>query len=112
MSNVGLRIALLFVIVIPALYASSCTYTSSRRNKAFDSVGVGDTKEAVIQKMGSPSVREVPGALFSRYASQQCQERCAERLWYENRLSLDTEAWSFELDKIGQVVEKTRWVSP
>lgn len=50
--------------------------------------------------------------LFARYASQPCGGDCAERLWFENRLSLDTEAWSVELDKSGRVIKKSRWISP
>lgn len=100
------------MVVLPAPYVSSCSYISSRKGKAFDAINVGDVEETVIQKMGSPAVREKPGTLFSRYASEPCREPCAERLWYENSLSLDIEAWSFELNAASQVIRKSRWISP
>jgi hypothetical protein len=37
---------------------------------------------------------------------------CVERLWFENRLGLDIEAWSIELDRGSRVVHKAHWVSP
>ena len=111
-SGKGVKIMLWSLILIPAVYVSSCSYISSRKSKAFDAINVGDAEAVVSQKMGVPSVREKPGALFSRYASEPCREPCVERLWYENRLGLDTEAWSFEMSTAGQVIKKSRWVSP
>lgn len=108
----ALRIGLLAVLAVPILYISSCTITSLIRNRAFDAVTIGDTAESVIRKMGEPSVRETPGNLFSRYAAKQCAAPCVDRLWYENRLTLDTEAWSIELDDNGRVIDKARWISP
>jgi hypothetical protein len=91
----------------------ACSVTSHLRNSAFDAVQVGDTEADVIARFGTqPSVRERPGALFSRYASQPCGGECSERLWFENRFSLDTEAWSVELDKSSRVIRKSRWASP
>lgn len=104
------------LLVIGAVFVASigaCSLKSYSRNSAFDAVQVGDAEATVIARFGTqPSVRERPGALFARYASQPCGGECAERLWFENRLSLDTEAWSVELDKNGRVIEKSRWVSP
>lgn len=108
----ALRIGLLAVLAVPILYISSCTITSLIRNRAFDAVTIGDTAKSVIRKMGEPSVREPPGNLFSRYAAKQCAAPCVDRLWYENRLTLDTEAWSIELDDNGRVIDKARWISP
>ncbi|WP_141758613.1 hypothetical protein [Duganella sp. HH105] len=95
------------------LVVGACSFTSHSRNSAFAAVQVGDTEAAVIARFGTqPSVRERPGILFARYASQPCGGQCAERLWFENRLSLDTEAWSVELDKNGRTINKLRWISP
>lgn len=108
-----LTVALLVVGAVVAGSIGACSYESRDRNSAFDAVQVGDTETSVIARFGTqPSVRERPGALFSRYASQPCGGKCAERLWFENRLSFDTEAWSVELDKDGRVIKKSRWVSP
>jgi hypothetical protein len=109
-------LATVVLLAIGAAVAGSigaCSYMSHVWNVAFDVVQVGDTEAAVIAGFGTqPSVREVPGKLFSRYATQPCGGDCAQRLWFENRLSLDTEAWSVELDKTHRVIKKSRWISP
>lgn len=94
------------------LYFSACTYVSAKKSAAFESVNAGDPEGVVIRALGEPSVREHPDVLFSRYASTACQEPCTERLWYENRLSFDIEAWSIELDSKRRVLDKTHWQSP
>lgn len=82
------------LLLIGASIASSIaawSYKSHVRNSAFDAVQVGDTDASVIARFGTqPSVQEKPGTLFSRDASQPCGGDCAARLWFENRLSLDT----------------------
>lgn len=108
----SVKVALWSIVVILALYVASCNYVSYEKGKAFDLVSIGDTEAAVVQRMGMPAVREKPGALFARYASEVCKEACVERLWYENAFSFDTEAWSFELNRSGQVIDKSRWISP
>lgn len=108
-----LTITLLVLAVVAVGGFGACSYKSRMRNSAFEAVRLGDTEAAVIASFGAePSVREKPRALFSRYASQPCGGECAERLWFENRISFDTEAWSVELDKNRRVIKKTRWVSP
>jgi hypothetical protein len=102
-----------FAIVILVAYIRDCSLISSSRNKAFEAIKIGDTEANVVARFGaSPSVREKPGALFARYASQPCMESCIERLWFENWLAFDTEAWSVELDRSARVVHKAHWVSP
>jgi hypothetical protein len=106
-------VAFLVIAATVTLTIGACSYQSHVRNSAFDDVQVGDMEATVIARFGAqPSVRERPGTLFSRYASQPCGGDCARRLWFENRLSLDTEAWSVELDTNARVVRKSRWVSP
>ncbi|GJI96559.1 hypothetical protein RugamoR57_32770 [Duganella caerulea] len=108
-------LSVILLIISAAIVASVglCAFKSHSRNAAFDAVRVGDTEAAVIARFGAqPSVREKAGALFARYASQPCDGSCVERLWFENSLSLDTEAWSVALDKDRRVVGKSRWVSP
>jgi len=101
------------VMVSLILYIGGCSLISGSRNKAFEAVQIGDTEVSVIARFGTPpSVREKPGALFARYASQPCMGACVERLWFENRLGLDIEAWSIELDRGSRVVHKAHWVSP
>lgn len=108
-----LTIALLVLAAAVVGSVGACSYKSHARNSAFDAMQIGDTEASVIDRFGTqPSVREKPGMSFARYASQPCGGDCAERLWFENRLSLDTEAWSVELDKSGRVIKKSRWISP
>jgi hypothetical protein len=108
-----IAVALITVIAVIASYVGRCAFIAGSRNKAFDAVQIGDTDVEVIARFGTaPSVREKQGALFPRYASQSCMSTCVERLWFENRLAFDTEAWSVELDRGARVVQKTHWLSP
>ena len=103
-----------FLAIGMAVVGSSgaCAYKSYFFNAAFDAVQMGDTEASVIARFNTqPTEREKPVALFARYASQPCGGDCIERLWFENRLSLDTEAWSVELDKHRRVIKKSRWIS-
>ena len=100
------------VLILPILYISACTYKSHNGNSAFDAINTGDTEAMVIDTFGTPSVRDKPDILYRRYASRPCKSPCAERLWYENRLSLFDEAWSLEIDQNGRVIDKARWASP
>lgn len=107
--------ALLLLIVSSVIAASigSCAFVSHTRNAAFESVQLGTSESDVLTLFGSkPSVREKPGVLFARYASEPCSASCVERIWFENRLSLDTEAWSIELDQDKRAIKKSHWMSP
>jgi hypothetical protein len=100
------------IAVVPVLYLATCSYVASARTKAFDSVQIGDPEHAVIAAFGSPSFRESTDVRFTRYGATQCSTPCTERLWFENRLGLDMEAWSVELDGSRRVIKKSHWVSP
>lgn len=86
------RILLWLFVIIPMLYVTACNFLSKRRASAFASINTGDAREVVLKHFGLPSKIERAGTLFARYASQQCQNPCVERLWFENRLTLDMEA--------------------
>lgn len=104
---------LLIIGLIITIYIGGCEFVSHAKNKAFDLVQVGDMESTVVGLFGAtPIVREKPGVLFFRYATHPCSSPCTERLWFENRFSLDTEAWSVEMDQNGRVIKKSRWVSP
>jgi hypothetical protein len=112
---VRLNRTIISIAVIAAIlmsYFATCMYIKMKRQAAYDSVKVGDTADSVILRFGDPSVREGQEKLFSRYASSRCQSPCVERLWFENRLALDIEAWSVSLGSDGKVIEKYHWVSP
>jgi hypothetical protein len=100
------------VVAVALLYMAACSYVRAKRQEAFNSVNVGDMATSVVARFGTPSVRERPEKLFPRYTSSRCQSPCVERLWFENRLALDLEAWSVSLESDGRVVEKYHWVSP
>lgn len=114
MKGKSVLLAVLWMI-FAAIIASTgtCSFKSYSQNHAFDEVQIGDTEAAVIARFGEkPSFSEQSNTHFLRYATQQCSGECVRRLWYENRLSFDTEAWSVELDKHNRVIKKSRWVSP
>ena len=101
------------VILVPVLYISTCSVISNRRAKGFEAVSVGNTEQQVVNALGTPSVLESGGgAYFPRYGAKACSAPCAERLWFENRMTLDAEAWSVELDASGMVIKKSHWISP
>ena len=107
------RILVWAVLLLPAVYVSTCSYVSHRSATSFDAISVGDAEDKVIELLGRPSVREMAGGQpFGRYGGKLCNAPCAERLWFENRLSLDTEAWSVDLDANRRVIDKSRWMSP
>jgi hypothetical protein len=104
---------LTILALVPLLYISTCSVICCKRSKDFERVGVGNTEQQVVAALGTPSVLEKSsGASFSRYGAQACAAPCAERFWFENRLTLDSEAWSVELDAGGKVIKKSHWVSP
>lgn len=112
MKNIA-KVLLLGLVASPVVYVSSCSYLSHSRRAAFDAVVVGDSQETVARKFGSSVVIErSKGQPFLRYASQACTMPCVERWWLENRMALDTEAWSVEFDQEGRVVRKVTWSSP
>jgi hypothetical protein len=100
----------LFLGIVPA-YVVACAGTSASRSHAFNAIQLGDTRQAVVDVFGVPSVVELRGQPFLRYTSAPCVG-CKERLWFENRLSLDTEAWSIELNFEDRVIKKYAWHSP
>jgi hypothetical protein len=107
------RIVLWGILLVPVLYVSTCSYVSHRKASAFDTINVGDAEGEVVRVLGPPSVREKAGGTpFSRYSSKACIAPCTERLWFENRLGIDTEAWSINLDVNRRVIDKARWISP
>lgn len=104
----------LFASGVAALIGTAaCGLRARTFNAAFDKLQLGDSEATVLQLFGAqPSVREAPGQPFFRYASDACKGACAARLWFENRLSLDTQAWSVEFDRDGRLIKKSRWISP
>ncbi len=107
-----MKIVGLLLLGIAILYLVSCSGLSASKSRAFDSIKPGDSRKVVVDALGTPDVRELPGRLFARYASKPCGGACKERLWFENKLSLGIEAWSVELDQNGRVINKAYWHSP
>lgn len=104
---------LAIIIFVPLLYVVSCTAVNAKRASGFENVKAGNTIQQVLADLGSPSVREKSGgAPFVRYASKPCTDPCAQRFWYENRLTMDTEAWSVDFNANGREIDKYHWVSP
>lgn len=99
-------------VICPILYLSTCSYITEKRSAAYHTVNIGDTEANVIDKFAADPIREKQGVLFSRYSSSICQAPCVERLWFENRLTLDTEAWWTEFGIDGRAIDKGYVVSP
>lgn len=103
--------AIFVVMCLFGLTMVACSYIGTRTQKVLDTIHVGDTKEAVIAKLGTPSDIEPPFTDYGRYDAKKCQGDCVERLWYEHRICLD-EAWLVELDKNNKVISTGHVVSP
>ncbi|WP_313413372.1 hypothetical protein [Stenotrophomonas sp.] len=93
-------------------YVAGCSAISAWHSRALASVPVGAGKAEVLRGLGQPDVVEDAGVPFTRYASSGCSGHCAQRWWYENRLGLDTEAWSVELDAADRVLATSHLTSP
>ena len=104
-------ICFIVVTVLVSPFAS-CSYISHERNAAFNSVLIGDNKHKVIDAFDAKFVSKPSGVAYRKYDTGGCQSPCVERLWFENILSMDIEAWSFDLDKEGRVIGKGKWNSP
>src|SRR4051812_10489825 len=102
----------LCLVVIMLGCAASAIYSEHKIDRGFGIVEVGDTKAAVEARMGEPSVVKQQGEPFFRYADSLCEDPCTERLWYEARYLLDSEAWSVDIAQDGRVTDKYHWVSP
>ena len=101
-----------FFLFVVFSYIAAAVYISNQRQNAFDAVKIGDDRERVLALFGSSFVSEQGNNAFVRYTSAKCVEPCRERLWFENRMTLDTEAWSVEFGDGHRVIEKTQWNSP
>ncbi|MEQ7665632.1 hypothetical protein ABQG29_20650, partial [Xanthomonas nasturtii] len=107
-----MKIVVLLLVCGAVIYLATCSGLSASKSHAFEVIKHGDSREAVVDALGVPDVRELPGKLFARYASKPCEGSCKERLWFENKLSLGIEAWSVELDQDDHVIDKAHWHSP
>jgi hypothetical protein len=83
-----------------AIGLPACTFLAGRTDKVFDTIRVGDTKESVISKMGTPS---------RIHPRDQCTGACVHRLWYDSPC---LDVWLVDLDKNNKVIEKDREFSP
>jgi hypothetical protein len=106
------KIIIWFFVATPIFYIATCSYISAGKSKAFELVNIGDPEESVVRVLGNPSVRETADTPFNRYIYNPCTGECRYRLWFENRLGLDAEAWLIELDNDKQVVRKSHLNSP
>jgi hypothetical protein len=106
------KILVSVAIFVPVVFFSSCAYISHKGNSAYEVTQAGDMQSAVIEKFDMPFVRKASGERFAKYAAEGCMKPCAERLWFENRMSLGIEAWTVDFDKRGLAIDKYHWVSP
>jgi len=100
------------LLLLPFAYAGVGFATQFRRQAAFDKTEIGDSYEDVLRRFGTPSAVDGADKAFTRYADRPCPAPCVKRIWFENRLFLDIEAWSVSFDANGRVVQATHWVSP
>jgi hypothetical protein len=110
--NTPLRLTLITFAAAAGLGIATYAYTVSKYEKAFSAATDDETRGAVLERFGSPSMRESRGTPFMRYATASCVAPCYERLWWENPILKGIEAWSVEFNPDGKVIHKAHWVSP
>ena len=101
-------------LVCGALVAgiAGCTLAVARYDRAFEATRDGEPASVVVERFGSPSVRENAAQPFVIYASNRCVAPCVVRLWWEHPVLKGIEAWSVESGANNDVVHKAHWVSP
>ncbi len=110
--NRAKRLVLWFAVGGICLGIAACMHTVSQYENAFAATIVGDAESLVVERFGSPSVRENKADRFLKYAANSCGAPCTERLWWEHPVFRGIEAWSVEFDAMGKAINKTHWVSP
>lgn len=98
--------------LIPVFYLAACSFNSHKGNSALSELKNGDSEARVLALFGPPTTREKPGVGYIRYVNDKCSDPCAERLWFENRMSLADEAWVITLDSKRTVIKSAHLVSP
>src|SRR5688500_8059033 len=111
MSKIIQRLILVLLAIAVVLIAS-CSIQAYNRTQSLSRISVGDSELSVLEQLGQPSAREIPGQPYLLYAVQGCLPPCATRLWWEWPLFRGIEAWSVELDSSGKVLGTAHWVSP
>jgi hypothetical protein len=104
-------VGFLIVFIIVVLF-SSCAYLSSKGNSSYEDTKLGDSRAVVIERFNMPFISNSSSVPLSGYAEEGCKSPCAERLWFPNRMSFGTEAWSVDFDEKGRTIDKYRWNSP
>lgn len=105
----------IFVVIFSAAILgafSACTFRVTQIENGFAAFENGVPERVVIEKLGGPDVVDTSAVPFLVYSSALCNAPCVKRLWWEHPILKGMEAWSVELDSTGNVMNKTRWVSP
>jgi hypothetical protein len=87
-------------------------YFSGRTDKIFTTIQTGDTKDAVVAKLGTPTDIELSNGGPVIRGSSDCQGLCVERLRYYFPLCLGLDVWLVEFDQNHKVVAKYHEISP
>jgi hypothetical protein len=101
--DIGRLVRVTVLVALMSLFAS-CSYISHKRNTVFDAITPGDTREKVISAFEATFVSKAMGNAYSKYDNTGCQSPCVERLWFENIMSMDIEAWSIDPPAVGRDV--------
>ncbi|TXH67911.1 MAG: hypothetical protein E6Q88_10270 [Lysobacteraceae bacterium] len=112
MPNFTASVKYIVILGVPLLYMASCQGIGFHRQRTYEAVVSGQSESAVLSAMGEPSHTEIAQSPYLKYASTGCLAPCVKRMWYENPLSFDIEAWSFEFDAQQQLIQKQKWFSP
>lgn len=92
-----------------AAYILVAGIASHEREHAFDQVTIGQSEAQVRVLFGhAEPVRTGPRGDAARLTAPACAS-CDHRYWFENRMSLDIEAWIVDFDRQGHVLAKVRW---
>ncbi|WP_132142389.1 hypothetical protein [Luteibacter rhizovicinus] len=108
----AIRSLMILLALTAAAAVGACAWISRQGNAAYTEIHTGDEKRQVTERFNMPFSVQRSGEGHLAFTNDLCSKPCAQRLWFDNRFSLDTQAWSFDLDEQGRVVGKNAWASP
>lgn len=101
------------IAILAIAHVGHCSYVSQTGQRNFKNVREGDSLDHVMLTMGEPSRIQAQGDdAPNGYGKKDCNAPCVQRVWYLNRGSMVGEAWSFDVDDSGKLMQTGYWVSP
>lgn len=107
-----LVIVVAFIVLITgATFVGYASMRNGKLGREFDRTIKGETRESVIQRMGTPSYSNQPCQNTDTWVDQSIRNsRCATEIVYT--AAMLPEYWTIGFDQYGRAVTKYAYVSP